>query len=702
MGSAGRYRLIIGLWLCGFVFTGHAQQKAYIGNRQLYYGASYYPEAWNLKGIGADIARMKELHMNVMRMGEFSWAWMEPREGVYDFAWLKKIMDTLHQNGIDVILGTPTATPPAWMASKYPEIFQVDEDGYRMEHGARRNTSYASEKYRIFSRRICENMADALGAHPALIGWQTDNEFNLAPDYSAETRKRWHGWLKQKFGTIENLNRQWVTQLWSQQYDAFEQIPMPVKKVWHHPSLLFNWNAFNNDLIVEFQDIQLNAIRKYSKVPVTHDGMPGQAVDYEKLFRNLDFMAVNNYHSFEAYDLIQSNYDRMRGYGKGMHWLFETAPNYSGGGAKGHTWFLHQPDGSLHAALWMNYALGGQGAMYWLWRQHPAGQEMVHGSVLSAWGKPAANYQDIKQLGEDLQKASDFLMQAPVAPAKAAMVWCHQNLAGLSFENYASGLDYYQDWTYRFYRPYADAYIHRDVIAQSASLEPYKLLFVPLAPYLTADLRQRLKEWVHKGGVLVLGPMSGYRTEEWTSFTDAALGDLEQWTGIAVDSRIPVGTKPRPAEIPIGLSFADGILKDSAVAGLWSEALSSQSGTVLATYTNGMHKGLPAIMESKYGKGKILILGTDPGREAMKKLLQYSSQAAGLTPLAVGDPEVVVVPRIGKDVKGYVVINISNKPRSIEIQDTNSFVNVLNGKLQPSVSLSLKPYEVMVLKQTDK
>jgi beta-galactosidase len=324
---------------------------------------------------------------------------------------------------------------------------------------------------------------------------------------------------------------------------------------------------------------------------------------------------------------------------------------------------------------------------------------MLHGSVLSAWGKPAANYRDIQQLGADLQKASDFLMQAPVAPANAAMVWCHKNLAGLSLEQYANGLNYYQDWTYRFYRPFANTYIHRNVIAQSMPIDQYKLLFVPMAPYLTTDLRQRLKEWVYNGGVLVLGPMSGYRNGEWASYTDAAMGDLEQWTGIAVESRIPVGTKPRAAEIPIGLSFSNQLSIKGAEAGLWSEALSTKSGNILATYQNGMHKGLPAIIESKYGSGRVLVLGTDPGKVAMEKILLYSAQVAGVQPLAIADPEVVIVPRVGKDAKGYVLVNISNKPRQIAIPDKGSFIDMLTDRKHTVQSFALKPYEVMVLQE---
>ena len=673
-----------------------AQETRFIGDKKVFYGAAYYPEAWDMKTVDEDIKRMKELHMNVVRMAEFSWVLMEPSEGQYDFKWLHNVVNKLNKNGISVILGTPTASPPVWMSVKYPEIYRIQEDGSHLSYGARRACSYTNAKYRELSGKICEKMAQEFAKEPGVIGWQTDNEFGLSPDYSNETKILWHKWLLKSYGTIDILNKLWCTQLWSQKYDDFEQVPMPVKSIWHNPSLVFNWNRFTNEMIVEYQDIQVNAIRKYSKAPVTHDGMPGQSLDYEKLYHNLDYMAVNNYHSFEAYDLIQSNYDRMRGYGKGFHWLFETAPNYSGGGNNGNTWFLHQPEGSMNAAIWMNHALGGQGTLFWLWRQHPAGQEMVHGSVISAWNKPAANYEDIKKLGADLEKASDFLMNAPVAPAEVAIFWCHQNLLGLSIEQYANGLSYYQDWTYRFYRPIADAYIHRDVIPQSADLSKYKLLFAPLMPYITADLRERLKKWVQMGGVLVLGPMSGYRNGEWAAFTDHAMGDLETWSGIEVASRIPVGTLRRPSEIPVMLNFADSLGIYTSEALLWSEALFSTNGRVLATYQRGMHNSLPAIIENRAGKGKVVVLGTDPGKDALKALAIKYAKEAGVKPIAIGDPGVVVAPRIGPVYKGVVVVNISREPKTITIPQQR-MTDILTGSEESDI-LHLKPYEVKVLK----
>jgi len=673
-----------------------AQQAQFIGDKKVYYGAAYYPEAWDMKTVDEDIQRMKELHMNVMRMAEFSWVLMEPSEGRFEFKWLHEVVNKLYKNGISVILGTPTATPPVWMSVKYPEIYRVQEDGSHLSYGARRACSYTNARYRELSGKICEKMAQEFADDPGVIGWQTDNEFGLSHDYSNETKTLWHQWLSKRYGTINDLNKLWCTQLWSQKFDNFEQVPMPGKSLWHHTSLVFNWSRFTNDMIVEFQDIQLNAIRKYSKAPVTHDGMPGQSLDYEKLYHNLDFMAVNNYHSFEAYDLIQSNYDRMRGYGKGFHWLFETAPNYSGGGNNGNTWFLHQPENSLYAAIWMNYAMGGQGTLFWLWRQHPAGQEMVHGSVISAWNKPAANWGDIKKLGADLEKASDFLMNAPVALAEVAIFWCHQNLVGLSIEQYANGLNYYQDWTYRFYRPIADAYIHRDVIPQSADLSKYKLLFAPLMPYISVDLRQRLKTWVQVGGILVLGPMSGYRNTEWAAFTDYAMGDLEPWSGIEVASRIPIGTKRRQMEIPVMLKFTDSPGINSPEAMLWSEALTSKTGKILATYQQGMHKSLPAIIENRVGKGKIVVLGTDPGIDAFKALAIKYSGEAGIIPIALGDPGVVVSPRKGPVNNGVVVVNISQEKKTITLPK-KGMTDILTGSEETDI-LHLKPYEVKVLK----
>ncbi|NDP19972.1 MAG: beta-galactosidase [Paludibacter sp.] len=676
--------------------TKSLENSKFIGSQKLYYGAAYYPEVWPESDIDNDIIRMKELKMNVMRIAEFSWSKMEPTEGKYDFLWLRHIIEKLHANGIDVILCTPTATPPVWLSQKHPEIYLVNELGIRLTQGARRNCSYTSKVYRKYCEKICLQMAKEFDNCPGVIGWQTDNEFSLSQDYSTETKQIWHKWLKNRYQTIENLNQLWCTDLWSQTYQTFEQILMPTSLVWNHPSLRFAWTNFTNDMIVEFQDVQIAALHKYSKLPITHDGMPSQAIDYEKLFKNLDFAAVNNYHSFEAYDLIQSNYDRMRGFHKGYHWLFETAPNYSGGGQ---TWYLHQIPGSMKAALWMNYGSGAQGSMFWLWRQHRSGQEMVHGSILSAWGAEVSNYQEIKEMGAEIEKASPFLMNNPVAKAEAAIIYSHKSQNGFKIEEYANGLKYYQDWSYRFYRAMADAYIFRDVIYPSADISSYKLLFIPLLPIINEQLQAKLKKWVEQGGTLILGPMTGYRNEEWSQYVNHFTGNIEDWTGIYTQSLIPIGTSLRAQEIPFMIDFKSELSIPTSESSLWSLALQSPKGNVIASYNGGAHDKKAAIIEHAVGKGTVVVLGTDPGKIAMKKILLHYAKKADISPLASGDESVVVVPRKGNET-GWVIVNLSKEPRRITLNSSASqFISILKDSTVISKEFDLKPFEVQILRE---
>lgn len=689
---------LICLFLLGKSSQIFSQKDIWTGEKKLYYGVAYYPEIWDPGEMEKDIEWMKKANVNVVRIAEFAWAYMEPSEGQYSFEWLHRIIERLNEHSISVVLGTPTATPPAWMAEKYPEMFTMDENGILRQHGGRRNCSYTHPVYREKSRQIVEKMAQEFGRKPGVIAWQTDNEFHPSPDYSDRTKALFHQWLNDKYGNIGNLNKIWATGLWSQYYSSFDQIPLPKSSESHHTSLRFEWSRFSSQQVVDYQQIQIDEIRKYSDLPITHDGMPGQSQNYPELFEKLDFMAVNNYHSFEAYSRIQSNYDRLRGYNKGFHWLFETAPNNSGGGNKGNTWFLHQPDGSLHAAIWMNYAMGGQGTMFWLWRQHPADREMPHGSFINTWGKPVANFDDLSRLGGNIAQMSDFLMNHPVEEAKAAIYYSHENDAGLRIEEYANGLRYYTDWTYRFYRPVSDAFIHRDVIHEGSDIEGYKLLLMPLMPYIPEKNREKLKQWVQEGGILILGPMSGYRTEAWTGFTDYATGDWEEWMDIEVDSRIPVGTKVRDAEIPLMLSYAKDLNWPDSQAGLWAENLSSASGRVLAKYQNGMHKGRNAIIETAVGKGKVVFLGCDPGYKAYKNLVIRYAGEAGISPLAESsDRDVLVVPRKGEKARALFVINLANEEKNISFSGKPS-ADLFSGEKIEDRNLHLSPYEVKLIK----
>ena len=284
-------------------------------------------------------------------------------------------------------------------------------------------------------------------------------------------------------------------------------------------------------------------------------------------------------------------------------------------------------------------------------------------------------------------------MNNPVAPAEIGIMWDHEAIQGFKIEQYANGISYYTDWTYRFYHSISDVYLHRDVVLPHANLDRYKILFVPMMPNVPSELRANLKKWVENGGTLFLGPMSGYRNEEYAAFTDYALGDFEPWMGINIESRIPIGTKIRPSEIPLMLNYDASLGLESNEASLWSEALSTKDGKVLATYKNGMHKGKGAIIENNVGQGKVIMFGTDPGKGTLSELFLKEAKAKDIETVAYGAPGVVVAPRKGTS-EGVIINNITTERKRIGIK--NAGTDLLTGK-KFSKEIVLDPFQVLVL-----
>ena len=230
-----------------------------------YYGTDYYPEHWPRDRWETDAKLMEEMGIDVVRMAEFSWAKMEPREGEFHFEWLKEAVALLAKHGIKSILGTPTAAPPAWIIEKNPEIQPIDSDGTQHFFGGRHHDCQSNETYRQHIRRFVTAMATAFKDDPNVVGWQIDNElgnshYNLC--YCPSCTAHFQEWLRKKYGTVDALNNAWGTWFWSQQYDSFEQVQAPKVTVsGRNPSAVLDWNRFCSDLIVDFQQLQIDIIR---------------------------------------------------------------------------------------------------------------------------------------------------------------------------------------------------------------------------------------------------------------------------------------------------------------------------------------------------------------------------------------------------------------------------------------------------------
>ena len=232
----------------------------------MYFGTDYHPEHWVFPYAGTedqpesrweiDAQLMAQAGFNVVRMGEFSWGLCEPEEGKYDFAWLRRVMDIMRRHGIKVVLGTPTAAPPVWLAKKHPEILPINADGTVFSEGTRRAYCMNSDAYWDYAKRIVREMATALGDHPQLIAWQIDNGIgghNTEASFNEQSEKDWHAWLEAKYETVDRLNECLGLRFWGQVVTDFSQVPMPkMAPAPHNPALVVDWMRFCSDTCVAF------------------------------------------------------------------------------------------------------------------------------------------------------------------------------------------------------------------------------------------------------------------------------------------------------------------------------------------------------------------------------------------------------------------------------------------------------------------
>ena len=619
-----------------------------------YLGAAYYPEVWPLEQIDDDIALMKSAGMNVMRVAEFAWSRMEPQEGVYDFDWLHLAVDKLAAAGIATIMCTPTCTPPAWLAERYPEILILDDDGQRAQHGARRHACPNSPVYRAHSARITRKLAEEFGRDENVIGWQIDNEFYLSGRRGCccpVCHRKFQDLMRERFGTIENLNETWGTHLWSQTYQSFGQLPVPHSRVRHHPQLIEAWLNFAGDSYVEYAAEQADILHEMTTQPVGTDMMPVLGVNYVRMNKKLDVVQYNHYNL--PSELWEAPFwmDYCRTVLDVPFWNTETSTCWNGGAeARG-----YRGPGFCRANSWLPFALGGEANLYWLWRSHWSGQELMHGSVVTSAGRPLYIFGEVQEVAEGLGKAAEFLNGT--RPTKSGLAVHFSTAAWWIFQSQqmVRGFDYRRFMLDKVYQPLLHAQIRPDVIDPATSLDDYSVVMSPFLPTLEeGDLIERLKAWIEAGGTWIAGPLTDIRTIHGTKYRHAPFGVLEDWGGVYNLNQIPCDLAD------FRIRWPDGAERPASV---WYDSFEPRGAEPLATYIDGPVSGQMAISMKEMGKGRVVVLGTMPDERLFANLpLMFDVPRA-----AEASENVLVVPRSGEAGEGMVAIELTNSPGSLQL-----------------------------------
>lgn len=639
----------------------------------LQFGVDYYPEHWDEERWSIDLSMMKEMGITVVRLAEFSWSALEPAEGAFSFEWLAKVLDLCAAFDLKVVLGTPTAAPPAWVIEKMPDIQPMASDGARRYFGGRHHDCQSHPGYREQIKQYVTAFASHFGAHPQVIGWQVDNELgNSHGDlcYCSYCEAAFRQWLEGKYGTIEAVNQNWGTTFWSQDYQSFTQIHAPKNTAsGQNPSRALDWQLFHSDLINEFHSFQAQIIREHSPNRfITHNLMGfSNVVNYHDLAKQLEFVSHDQY--LEGYwrnyekDKVEENYgtkrafaaaelDFIRSIKKAGFWIMEQQSSISGWDILGRT----PKPGEISLWTVQSVAHGADTIVYFRWRSCKMGTEQYWHGILPHSGIPGRSYFEIKTL---IQKIKPLMKEVKgiLPKPKVAIVHSYAQHYAMQIQPHHPDLNYL-DHLYTYYRELYQRNIAVDFVQELEDWSPYQLVIAPLQYLMSPEQAQHYTNFVEKGGHLVVTMRTGVKERNNLCLIDQALpGDLSAVFGVEVHEYDCL------RDVDVQVQLEGEIFTGSK----WADILTPTSAEVIATYASEFYAKEAAITVHSYGKGKAYYVGTELDRELMHR---FMNQLADVLPeTLITPPGVEIISRENEQVSYYFVMNHQNKDQAITIPE---------------------------------
>ncbi len=675
MNRSKQVRYLVVAMYCALICGGAPAiaQTAAPQTPSLLLGTAWYPEQWPESRWDADLALMQQAGIHMVRVGEFAWSRMEPSEGQYDLDWLDHAIAAAAKHGIVTVIGTPSAAPPAWLTQKYPETLRTMQDGRKDQHGNRQQFNFANPKYRELARAMAEQLAKRFGHNPNVVGWQIDNEY-AEVSFDAETKAQFQQWLKNHYGTLDNLNARWTTSYWSETYFDWNQIPIQVG--YGNPGLLLSWMRFVSDTWRSYQKNQLEVIRANAEPrQFITTNMMGlfDGYDHYTVAQDLDLAAWDDYVGQGHLDPVKNGvaHDLTRGLKGKNFWVMETQP----GGvnwADINNWL---DKGEVRAMAWHDIGHGADTVSYWQWRSALNGQEQYHGTLVGPDGTPDPLYPEIAQVGKEFATASPVLAGTSVK-SQVAILHSYDSRWAIEWQKHNKD---YKGVILSYYGPLRSVAQSVDIVPPTAELVKYKLVVTPGLNVLTDEAAKNLMQYVNNGGHLVLGQRSAMKDNDnglWPQrqpgpLTDLLGGRVEQY--YALVDPVPIDGKWGAGESP-----------------LWAELLSATGPDVevLMRYgkSNGWLDGQPAAITRKVGKGRITYIGAWLDPKTMAKAAAWMTEVSGVKPALGPVPDgVEVYPRYGDKGAVYILVNFSKVPQTVKLPA--KMQDVLNGRVTQSVTL---------------
>lgn len=672
-------------------------------------GVCYYPEHWSENLWENDLERMLEHGIEVIRIAEFAWNKFEPQEGVYTFEFFDKFLNHAHKKGMKVIFCTPTATPPAWLTHNYPEVLNAKEDGTLYRHGMRRHYTYNSPIYRDFTSKIVDKIAAHYCSHPAIIGWQIDNELNceVGVFYSDSDHAAFRTYLKEKFKTLEALNEAMGTTFWNQTYTSWEEIYLtrPTPSNSNNPHLSLEEKRFISHSTISYCKLQADIIKKYKTKEqfITTNGIFGHLDSHEMTNLALDFITYDSYPNF-AYDTWTDPKKPGNLNDRRSSWSLTNArsisPNFGimeqQSGAGGWDSRMKQPSpkpGQMRLWTFQSLAHGADFISYFRWRTCWIGTEIYWHGLNDYSNQPNRRLKELERVRDDFEKLTEIA--GSKYESKVALIKDYDNIWDGEQDKWHGPIDSFSDdgWftgAQLTHTPLDFVYLQNATKKTSLEdLSKYELLVYPHATILTEETASLLRAYVEQGGTLVMGARTGYKDQYGRCPMYAMPGFASEICGVKVVDYTHLG--PGDEE---EYSIWDG---EEIEAPIFNDILEAIDGAkVLATFKGNYYDGSPALVENKLGKGTAYYYGAGFSPDTASVFLRKLGFTAPYSNLVELPKEAELAVR-RKNNQDYVFV-LNYMAHSIEVNIKEPMINLLSGD-EVTGKTDIEKYGVMILKR---
>ena len=678
-------------------------KNIYSNEKRLLHGGDYNPDQWldypdTLKD---DLRLMKLANVNTMTVGIFAWSALEPTEGNYNFEWLDKIIDDVYNQGGRVILATPSGARPAWLSEKYPEVLRTNDRREKMLHGGRHNHCFSSPIYREKTQKMNYKLAERYGNHPALIMWHVSNEYS--GDCHCELcQENFRDWLKNKYKTIENVNKAWWGPFWSHTYTDWSQIESPSsigENAVH--GLNLDWKRFVTDQTIDFYENEAKPLRELTpNVPITtnfmadtDDLIPFQSLNYDKFSKHVDILSWDCYPAWHndwetTKDLatkVGFINDLYRSLKQQPFLIMECTPS----GVNWHNVNKAKRPGMHTLASMQLLAHGSDSVLYFQWRKSRGSSEKFHGAVIDHDNSEENRvFKEVSQVGEILDKIKEI--KGSMKQSKVAIIYDWENDWALKdAQGFGKESRRYPQTLQSHYKYFWDKNISVDVVTPQQDLSKYSLVVAPMMYMMTEETMDRFRDYVKNGGVLVGSYLSGLVNETDLTYLGGWPKTLQEIYGIDVKEIDTLYPKDKNS-----IKFGN----ESFEVVDYCTIIEAKEAEVLAKYEEDFYKNTPAITKNNLEKGKAYFIGARTNQEFLSKFYDKIVKDLDINEVEdfISECGISIQIRENEDAKYYFVMNFTEEEKNIGIK--GSYLNLISGKMMERLNL-MKPYDVYVLKK---